>query len=187
MSHVFGSGTFAANTQAGSSLWTWSWAQGWGVEPHPYVTAQGYHWFEEPGTGVRPADGEMQPVLDSGMASRTIRLILLFLELLHGEKGVIAMQHFAKAPKKVRNHHYAESEGGMWDSDDDVLLDPKVIEPSMSVASPQSEAGWGFHARAERLNGRLAMLGFLVGVILELMTGQGILHQIGLSALLHQP
>ncbi|MFO7627909.1 MAG: chlorophyll a/b-binding protein [Prochlorococcaceae cyanobacterium] len=56
----------------------------------------------------------------------------------------------------------------------------------MYFASPESEAGWGFHARAELLNGRLAMLGFVIGVILELLTGQGILQQIGLSALLHQ-
>jgi hypothetical protein len=33
----------------------------------------------------------------------------------------------------------------------------------------------------------LAMLGFAVGVTLEVVTGQGILQQIGLKALLHQP
>jgi hypothetical protein len=44
---------------------------------------------------------------------------------------------------------------------------------------------WGFHQRAELLNGRLAMLGFVIGVALELATGQGILEQIGLRALLH--
>jgi hypothetical protein len=45
--------------------------------------------------------------------------------------------------------------------------------------------GWGFHQRAELLNGRLAMLGFAIGVLLELATGQGVLQQIGLRALLH--
>jgi hypothetical protein len=44
---------------------------------------------------------------------------------------------------------------------------------------------WGFHQRAELLNGRLAMLGFAIGVLLELATGQGVLQQIGLRALLH--
>ena len=44
---------------------------------------------------------------------------------------------------------------------------------------------WGFHQRAELLNGRLAMLGFAIGVLLELATGQGVLQQIGLRVLLH--
>ena len=45
--------------------------------------------------------------------------------------------------------------------------------------------GWGFHQRSELLNGRLAMLGFAIGVLLELATGQSVLQQIGLRALLH--
>jgi len=47
------------------------------------------------------------------------------------------------------------------------------------------DQGWGFHQRAELLNGRLAMLGFAIGVLLELAAGPGILEQIGLRALLH--
>ncbi|HBH73976.1 MAG TPA: high light inducible protein [Synechococcales bacterium UBA10510] len=47
-----------------------------------------------------------------------------------------------------------------------------------------SERAWGFHRRAELLNGRMAMLGFTIGVLMELATGEGILHQIGLQALL---
>ena len=39
---------------------------------------------------------------------------------------------------------------------------------------------------AERFNGRAAMLGFVIGVITEALTGQGILHQIGLGQLLSQ-
>lgn len=42
------------------------------------------------------------------------------------------------------------------------------------------DQGWGFHQRAELLNGRLAMLGFAIGVVLKSATGQGILQQIGL-------
>ena len=97
------------------------------------------------------------------------------------------MQQLTKGPPRARNHQYAESEAGMWNSEEPVLPDPKVIEPSMYFASPDSESGWGFHARAERLNGRLAMLGFGIGVILELLTGQGIVQQIGLSTLRHMP
>ena len=37
---------------------------------------------------------------------------------------------------------------------------------------------------AERFNGRAAMLGFVIGVITEGLTGQGILHQIGLGPLI---
>lgn len=46
------------------------------------------------------------------------------------------------------------------------------------------EAGWGFFARAEMLNGRLAMLGFVIGVLVEAFSGPGILSQLGLGALL---
>ena len=47
------------------------------------------------------------------------------------------------------------------------------------------DQGWGFHQRAELLNGRLAMLGFAIGVVLELAAGPGILEKIELRALLH--
>ena len=39
---------------------------------------------------------------------------------------------------------------------------------------------FGFTAFAETWNGRLAMLGFIIVVATELMTGQGILSQLGL-------
>ena len=39
---------------------------------------------------------------------------------------------------------------------------------------------FGFTAFAETWNGRLAMLGIIVGLATEFMTGQGILSQIGL-------
>lgn len=38
----------------------------------------------------------------------------------------------------------------------------------------------GFTQFAENWNGRLAMLGFLIGILTELMTGKGILSQLGL-------
>lgn len=37
--------------------------------------------------------------------------------------------------------------------------------------------------RAERFNGRAAMLGLVIGIITEGLTGAGIAHQIGLGAL----
>ncbi len=42
------------------------------------------------------------------------------------------------------------------------------------------EAKFGFTRIAENWNGRLAMLGFVIGLATELMTGQGILSQLGI-------
>jgi hypothetical protein len=54
----------------------------------------------------------------------------------------------------------------------------------------ESTAAAQIHAEqlqfAERFNGRAAMLGFLIGVLTEALTGRGILHQIGLGTLLSQ-
>ena len=52
-------------------------------------------------------------------------------------------------------------------------------EPQMEIAN--TDAGWGFHGRAENLNGRLAMFGFLAALVTELATGQGLLTLIGLQ------
>lgn len=43
-----------------------------------------------------------------------------------------------------------------------------------------TESKFGFVDFAETWNGRLAMLGFVIGVATEFLTGQGILSQIGL-------
>lgn len=42
------------------------------------------------------------------------------------------------------------------------------------------ENKFGFTTFAENWNGRLAMLGFVIGVATEYLTGQGILSQLGL-------
>ncbi len=42
------------------------------------------------------------------------------------------------------------------------------------------ENKFGFTTFAENWNGRLAMLGFIIAVATELMTGKGILAQLGL-------
>lgn len=44
----------------------------------------------------------------------------------------------------------------------------------------EQQAKFGFTQFAENWNGRLAMLGFLIGLATELMTGKGILAQLGL-------
>lgn len=43
-----------------------------------------------------------------------------------------------------------------------------------------AEPTYGFTEVAEKWNGRLAMLGFVLGVVTELITGTGILGQLGL-------
>ena len=50
-------------------------------------------------------------------------------------------------------------------------------ETLMAESSPR----FGFVAFAETWNGRLAMLGFVIGLATELLTGQSILSQIGLG------
>ncbi len=42
------------------------------------------------------------------------------------------------------------------------------------------ESRFGFSKFAEAWNGRLAMLGFIIGLATEYLTGQGILSQLGL-------
>ncbi len=42
------------------------------------------------------------------------------------------------------------------------------------------EGKFGFTTFAENWNGRLAMLGFVIGILTELITGKGILAQLGL-------
>lgn len=47
------------------------------------------------------------------------------------------------------------------------------------MAAPETR--FGFVTFAETWNGRLAMMGFVIGLATELLTGQGILSQIGLG------
>ncbi len=55
-----------------------------------------------------------------------------------------------------------------------------VMHPTKQVKMyPQERGGWGMTNAAEVWNGRLAMLGF-VALVIELVTGKGLLHFIGL-------
>lgn len=53
------------------------------------------------------------------------------------------------------------------------------LEPT-EVFTMTEEQKFGFTAFAENWNGRLAMLGFVIGLTTEFVTGQGILAQLGL-------
>jgi hypothetical protein len=43
-----------------------------------------------------------------------------------------------------------------------------------------SDPKFGFNSYAERLNGRAAMIGFLIAVVIEFVTGQGVLAWLGI-------
>jgi ferrochelatase len=51
----------------------------------------------------------------------------------------------------------------------------------VTTPMPESTPRYGFVAFAETWNGRLAMLGFVIGLGTELLTGQSILGQLGLG------
>ncbi len=66
-------------------------------------------------------------------------------------------------PKALRPRSYTVEDGGR--------LNNFAIEPKMYV---DEESRVGFTEYAERLNGRLAMLGFISLIGLELLTGKGL-------------
>ena len=48
------------------------------------------------------------------------------------------------------------------------------------MQAPQPQPKMGFTRFSELWNGRLAMIGFVAAMLVELMTGQGILGQLGI-------
>ncbi len=61
--------------------------------------------------------------------------------------------------------------------DDRGILNNWAIEPKMYVE--QGEGRFGFTEYAELINGRLAMLGFVGLIVIEIVTGKGFLQIIG--------
>ena len=55
------------------------------------------------------------------------------------------------------------------------------LQSTRILIDHMDDAKFGFSAFAEQWNGRLAMMGFIIGVGTELLTGQGILSQIGIG------
>ncbi|HAC64197.1 MAG TPA: hypothetical protein DCF68_11815 [Cyanothece sp. UBA12306] len=58
----------------------------------------------------------------------------------------------------------------MADSQSQPTQNPKLEDPK-----------FGFNEYAERLNGRAAMVGFVLTLIIEYLTGQGLLSWLGLN------
>ncbi len=81
------------------------------------------------------------------------------------------------------NHHSADEDtsktptaldrasirGGAVTTEDVGRLNAFATEPPMELVS--AESGWGLHERAEKLNGRLAMLGFIALMITDYARG----------------
>jgi len=61
------------------------------------------------------------------------------------------------------------------------LHNPLQFSQHPETPMADSTSRFGFVAFAETWNGRLAMLGFVIGLGTELLTGQSILSQIGLG------
>jgi hypothetical protein len=61
-----------------------------------------------------------------------------------------------------------------------VNLSKEVYLLNEATSMESQEGKFGFTKFAESWNGRLAMLGIAIGLATELMTGKGILEQLGL-------
>ncbi len=64
--------------------------------------------------------------------------------------------------------------GATVTTEDGGRLNAFAAEPRMEVV--EATQGWGFHERAEKLNGRMAMLGFIALLVGEFKLGHGLLN-----------
>jgi hypothetical protein len=55
-----------------------------------------------------------------------------------------------------------------------------MTQPQPTVTPKLEEPKFGFNDYAERLNGRAAMIGFVLTLVIEYVTGQGLLSWLGL-------
>ena len=56
-----------------------------------------------------------------------------------------------------------------------------TAQPQPTTTPRLEEPKFGFNEYAERLNGRAAMVGFLLMVVIEVVTGHGVLAWLGLK------
>jgi hypothetical protein len=56
-----------------------------------------------------------------------------------------------------------------------------ISETKPSVTPKIEEPRFGFNEYAERLNGRAAMIGFVLLIVIEYVTNQGVLSWLGLK------
>lgn len=56
-----------------------------------------------------------------------------------------------------------------------------MADPQPTVTPNVEEPKFGFNDYAERLNGRAAMIGFIITLAIEYFTGQGLLTWLGLQ------
>ncbi len=55
-----------------------------------------------------------------------------------------------------------------------------MTQPQPATTPKLEEPKFGFNEYAERLNGRAAMIGFILMMIIEYVTGQGVIAWLGL-------
>jgi hypothetical protein len=81
----------------------------------------------------------------------------------------IALQSGDHLKEKVMTQSPPVIRGASVTTEDGGRLNAFATEPRMEVVS--AENGWGFHDRAEKLNGRMAMLGFIALLATEFALG----------------
>ncbi|MEM9007363.1 MAG: chlorophyll a/b-binding protein [Cyanobacteria bacterium P01_F01_bin.86] len=125
------------------------------------------------------------------------------------DRGIIPAETAARKKREGAIYKTLPKDSGDSDTrsgytvDTEGLLNNYAIEPDMYIeeesdssalkvkaarqdkkdrdaAQGLAQSKFGFTEYAETLNGRLAMLGFTIAVVAELLTGQGILSQLGI-------